>query len=284
MQTETVIQDPSILTPLIKLKRDVRDAAKTLGRDEARFLVDLYYQLQEHRIAQAGQTRSLVTSGEPHESLVWFSTQMEALERQAKSVLDAYSGAEPLGQWARGIVGIGPVLAAGLLAHIELEKAPTYGHIWSFAGLNPTVKWEKGEKRPWNAALKVLCWKIGESFVKVSGHEDDVYGHVYAEVKAKYQAENEAGKYADAAARALSEKRIGKATEAYKAYSVGKLPPAHIHARAKRYAVKLFLSHYWEVGRKLAGLPVPDPYPIAHLGHAHKFAAPGFPVGEGQSS
>jgi hypothetical protein len=44
-----------------------------------------------------------------------------------------------------------------LLARIDIVKAPTAGHIWRYAGLDPTVRWNKGEKRPWNAGLKVLC-------------------------------------------------------------------------------------------------------------------------------
>ena len=273
---------PAIVEPLKKLKRDIRSGGATLGRDEARFLVDLYYTMQEHRIATAGQERSLVKSGEPHETIAFFSGQMETLESQVKSVLDVFSASDPLGQWARSVVGIGPVIAAGLLAHIDIAKAPSYGNVWSFAGLNPTVKWEKGQKRPWNASLKTLCWKIGESFVKVSGRDDAFYGRVYAEAKVRYCEENDRGAYSEAAAASLAAKRIGKDTEAFKAYSVGKLPPAHVHARAKRYAVKLFLSHYWERGRVLAGLPVPEPYPVAHMGHAHRIAIPD--SGEGAAS
>lgn len=272
---EEEIEATETIEPLKRLARDIRSAAKTLSRDEARFLVDLYYTMQEHRIATAGQTRSLVASGEPHATIDFFGAQMKTLEGQVKSALDAYSEADELGQWARSVVGIGPVISAGLLAHIDVAKAPSYGNVWSFAGLNPTVKWEKGQKRPWNAALKTLCWKIGESFVKVSGRDDAFYGKVYAEAKERYQRENGELAYADAAAASLKAKKIGKDTEAFKAYNVGLLPPAHIHARAKRYAVKLFLSHYWEKGRVLAGLPVPEPYPIAHLGHAHVIAVPG---------
>jgi len=70
--------------------------------------------------------------------------------------------------------------------------------------------------------------------------------------------------------------KIGKATEAYGHYSSGKLPPAHIHARAKRYAVKLFLSHWHHKAYEFHfGKPPPFPYPIAFLGHAHFIALPG---------
>jgi hypothetical protein len=160
------------------------------------------------------------------------------------------------------------------MAHIDLVKAPTVGHVWRFAGQDPTSKWGKGQKRPWNASLKVLCWKIGESFVKVSGHDDDIYGHVYAARKAEEIGKNDAGLFREQAAAALVAKRYRDDTTAKKCYENGKLPPAHVHARAKRYATKLFLAHYWETGRRLAGLDVPSPYPIAILGHAHKIEPP----------
>ena len=58
----------------------------------------------------------------------------------------------------------------------------------------------------------------------------------------------------------LEKYKIGKTTDAYKAYSVGKLPPAHIHARAKRYAVKMFISHLHEIWYEVElGKPAPVP-------------------------
>lgn len=260
---------------LQRLAKDVKTAAVTLTEAEARFLVDTYYTLQGNRVAAGEQIRSLKKSEEPHLAIAWFGGQMEALENQIKSVLDAYSASQPLGAWARSIVGVGPVIAAGLLAHIDLTKAPTVGHIWRFAGLDPTVKWKKKTKRPWNASLKVLCaYKLGESFVKFHNHPDDIYGKFYAKRKEEEIARNEAGLNAEAAKIALESKKWRDDTTAKTCYLAGKFPPARIHARARRYAVKLFLAHYHEVGRKMMGLDVPLPYPIAHLGHAHKIEPP----------
>jgi hypothetical protein len=202
-------------------------------------------------------------------------SQETTLENQIKRALDAYSGADAVGQWARSITGIGPVIAAGLLANIDISKAPTVGHIWRFAGLDPTVKWEKGQKRPWNASLKRLCFLIGESFVKVHNLESDTYGKVYSARKALEIERNEAGKYADQAAAALAAKNFRKDTEARKAYEGGRLPPARIHRRAARYATKLFLSGLHEVWyfNHFQTLP-PKPYVISHLGHAHYIEPP----------
>lgn len=253
------------------VKKDVKDAVNTLTTQEVRFLVDSYYMMQEDRKRSANQIRALDESEEPHMIIDWLFHQSKTMEDQIKKSLDWYSMTQDIGVWSRSVCGIGPVIAAGLIAHIDITKAPTAGHIWRYAGQDPTSKWLKGEKRPWNASLKTLCWKIGESFVKVSNNENDVYGKFYKDRKVLEIERNEAGKFADQAERILKEKKIGKTTDAYKSYIQGRLPPAHIQARAKRYAVKLFLSHWHEVAYVAHyKQPPPAPYPIAILGHAHK--------------
>lgn len=262
-----------------RLTKDLREAARTLSAHEARFLVDAYYQMQQDRIRSAHQERTLSEGAEPHAVLGWVLGQRETLERRVASALDVYSGAHRAGIWARSIVGIGPIIAAGLLAHIDIRQAPTVGHLWRFAGLDPTVRWEKGQKRPWNGALKRLCWLIGESFVKVSNKEEDVYGHVYRERRDLEIARNEAGAFAEQAKAALAAKRWGEETGARKAYEAGKLPPARIHLRAQRYAVKLFLSHFHHVLHEVElGVAPAKPYILNQPGHSHYIGPPNWPM------
>lgn len=243
-----------------------------LDKDEIRFLVEAYYDMQENRIRAQGQKRALERSEKPSSAIEWLLAQNQLMEDQIKNALDNYTKEAAVGQWARSHYGVGPVIAAGFLAHIDIAKAPTAGHIYSFAGLVPGVKWEKGQKRPWNAALKVLCWKLGESFVKVSNKEGAIYGQLYRERKDLETQRNEEFFFNDEAARILASKKIGKDTDAYKAYSVGKLPPAHIHARAKRHAVKMFISHlHHKMYEDHFGVAPALPYAIAQLDHAHMF-------------
>ena len=268
-----------VLEPVRRLSRDLVEAAATMTAEEARYLVDAYYIWQEDRKRTNNQVRALGEGAEPHSVIRWAADQADVLENQVKRALDRYTDSRVPGRWAKSIVGIGPIIAAGLLAHIDITKAPTVGHIWRFAGLDPTVTWDKHAKRPWNASLKTLCWKIGESFVKVSNRDDDVYGHVYQDRKLYEQARNERGELAEQAAAKLQRFKIGKDTEAYKAYSAGRLPPAHIHARAKRYATKLFLAHYFTVAYETEyGRPPPKPYVIEHLGHVNYIAPPNWPM------
>lgn len=258
-----------------RLSRDLARAARDMSRAEARYLVDIYYQVQEHRIATTAQTRTLAEGSEPSELSTWVSEQFWVVESGIKRALDHWTDAHPVGQWSRLIVGIGPVLAAGLLAHIDIERAPTVGHIWRFAGLDPTVTWEKGQKRPWNARLKVLCWKIGESFTKFQNHEDDIYGKIYAARKRLEIERNESGAHVETAKQALTAKSWKRDTVTRVAYECGVLPDGRIHLRAQRYAVKLFLSHWHHVAYETHyGKPPPKPFIIEHGGHAHMIAPP----------
>ena len=286
----TSTADPSLLTPILKLTKDLKDASRTLGKIEARFLVDAYYAMQENRIRTKHQVSTLAQpkptgegdeeapqrAQEPHDVLAWLFTQEETLEKQIRGALDIYSLSDPAGVWARSVKGIGPVIAAGLLANIDISRAPTVGHIWRFAGLDPTSVWGKGQKRPWNASLKRLCFLIGESFVKVSNRPDDIYGKLYKSRKEWEQERNSRQLYADQAKHSLETKKFGTDTDAYKWYTQGMLPPARIHLRAQRRAVKLFLAHFHEVlyWYQYGTLP-PNPYVLDHVpGHIHRLEIP----------
>lgn len=324
-----------------RLSRDLKKASITLSPDEARFLVDQYYTMQGNRIRSDNQVRSLKENDEPHATIAWLSENAGVLERSIKNALDAFSDATVLGRWSKSICGIGPVIAAGLLAHISMEpwrcdisrnditKKPcnakdphgprcrieqirTVGHIWRFAGLDPTVIWEPKTRRPWNAKLKTLTWKAGESFVKVSTNDSDFYGHLLVERKNYEVRNNFDGKLSDQAVAKLLKYKIGKETDAYAWYSgcltaddaieianapsekrlgmvkkmakaPGKglpmLPPAHIHSRAKRWAVKLFLSHYHTVAHmEYFHEPAPKPYILTKdRGHVHEITTPNWP-------
>lgn len=132
-------------------------------------------------------------------------------------------------------------------------------------------------KRPWNASLKQVCFHLGESFVKIAGKTTkkgpDVYGKMYADRKVLEIQRNENGDFADQAYAKANQ--VGRSTDAYKSYSIGKLPPGHIHARSKRYAVKMFLSHYHHVLHEMTyNTPPPKPFVIEHGGHAHYIKPP----------
>jgi hypothetical protein len=248
------------------------------------------------------------------------------------------------------------------MAHIHIREAPTAGHIWRHAGLDPTCQWlgpektkavvntvatasvvsdeqvvalsallgrnpakvrdllirgaEKAHnptaptgktavitvlsKRPHNAKLKVITWKAGQSFLKMSGNEKCLYGHIYKERKALEWERNLRGDFREQAQRDLADKKYGAETTARPWYAgdylgidakgdpipatekgagTPMLSPAHIDARARRYAVKLFLSHLHEVMYwvEYQDLP-PAPYIFRDLKHSHYIEVPNLNV------
>jgi hypothetical protein len=293
-----------------RLSRDLAVAAKTMHPDEARFLVDAYYIIQEDRKRSGNQVKAMEKSHEPHDVLLWFFDQNRVLEGQIKRALDQYAKNHPLGDWLYSIVGIGPVLSAGMLCYFDFEtRQRAAGELWKLAGLDPSSTWEKRQKRPWNAGLKTLCYKIGESFVKSQNLDGSFYGPLFAERKGYEIQRNRNGDLVDQAE--CGAQRVKKKTEAWPWYAgcypasiwdgylalpleerakrhtalrgepgtgTPMLPPAHIHSRARRWTVKLFLSHLAEMGScYYHHRPLAMPFAIARLGHKDYIPPPNPP-------
>lgn len=260
-----------------RLRRDVREMAVVLDRRSARELVNLYYDLQKARLAYSNQVRDLRKAGSPHELLDYYANTIKLMESALVHPLDQFGDQTIVGRWAKSQYGIGPVITAGLVAHIDITKAPTAGAIWRYAGVDPTIKWEKGQKRPYNAQLKTLTWKIGQSFMKFHKKDACFYGHLYLQDKNRRTVKNEAGDYADLAQHLLTSKNW-KPSPTKTCLESGKLPPAQIDGQARRFAAKIFLSHYHAVAyQEHHGTPAPRPYIIEHGGHVHEIAIPNNP-------
>ena len=327
---------------LAKVSDTVKQSVVNINSNhELRFLVDQYYQSQTFRIAADGQIRSILQEydtsdeGKIPSALQWVAENARNQEKQVQNMLDLYTENSAIGRWLKANIGIGPTLAAGLIAYFDISKTKHVNQFHSYAGLNDNnVPWlgkEKGHKiliqafencgidpakikkkshikdevlvqvslltnrniasiirnskneegyidreslekylslPPYNRNLKVLCYKIGESFVKVSGKEESLYGKLYKERKLQEMVKNEKLEFADQAKKVLAEKNYSKNTDAYKCYSEGKLPPAHIQARAKRFATKIFISHLFDAMYidYYHRVP-PTPYPIEFMGH-----------------
>jgi len=116
------------MPPLTKLAADVKASAAVLTVDEVRYVVDLYYQLQEYRIRSQSQVRLASEGGEPSALLAWIYMTLAGLEQEIQGAMERFTDAHPVGRWSRSITGIGPILAAGLLARLRLQK-PAQFHL-----------------------------------------------------------------------------------------------------------------------------------------------------------
>jgi hypothetical protein len=268
--------EPAVLLELVlRVDKDLKESVKGIGANEARYLVDLFYSMQRQRIRCNNAAIAMQKAGESNRLIEFFRGQSEMMEKQIAIALDYYTSNLQIGLWARKVKGVGPVITAGLLAHIDITKASTVGSIYSYAGHNPTVVWNKGEKRPWNAKLKTLLWKTQESFVKVSGRPLIEYGHLYKFRKNLETLRNERGDFAPQAAAKIASGIYKRDTDAKAAYESGKLPPAQLHLRATRWAVQIFLSHLHTVWYYLEfEKEPPRPYAFSHLEHSDYMLPP----------
>lgn len=257
-----------------KLARETRNAivdkvvkSLELDTEDVADVVELYYDCQKLRTMHANKERSEGAGQLVGWLAYWLRIGEETIYGKLKGWVES-DKATPEAKWSYSQSGIGPVIACGLAAHIDVTKADHSSSVWKFAGLAPgSDRKTKGVKLPYNARLKTLCWKLGESFVKVSGKEGATYGKLYVEYKLEEIRRNDSGLYAEQAKRELATKKIkDKATK--EKLESGKLIDDHLHSRAKRKAVKMFLSHYWAIGREARGLSVSEPYAIAILKHS----------------
>jgi hypothetical protein len=106
-----------------------------------------------------------------------------------------------------------------------------------------------------------------------------VYGHVYRARKEQEVAFNDEGRFADQAAKSLEDRKI-KDKDLRACYEAGRLPAGRLDLRARRYAVKLFLSHLHHVMHEdRYDTPPPKPYILTQEGgHAHYIPPPNWPI------
>jgi len=201
-----------------------------------RTLVDLRdRQIQKARI-QFGNRLGAIERGDDESD----DRQRNVLERYLKRFQDIEDELDadikeqvaeyPIYEQMAAVKGIGPGLAAKLIAMIDIERADTISSLWRFAGYavingereRPT----KGEKLHYNSRLKTTCYLVATSFLKANSS----YRRIYDEAKAYYEANRP------------------------------DWTKGHWHNAANRKMIKVFLSHLWLRWRQLEGLPVSNPY------------------------
>jgi len=160
---------------------------------------------------------------------------------------------DPLAHAALGVVGVGPVTVAGLIAYVDLEKARSASSLWSYVGLHKASRdrYTKGEAGGGNKTLRTMLWNMANSMVK---NRDCPYREVYDRTKVRLAASEKT---------VITRNTQGKEVEA--AWKGTK--PSHRHGAALRAVMKHFLAYYWFVGRSLAGLDTRPLYVQEQLGH-----------------
>lgn len=255
------------------ISEDISQMQHVLDRkDFIRYLVDLFYQLQDFRKATKNQVRAAQSANEQNQAAQVIFDTFDTMESFIYRLLDTYIEDIPPSQLIRdNVFGVGPVILSGLYADIDITRAPMVGHIWSFAGItnDPAKKWIKGKKRPFNARLKTLCYKISDCFVKFSNDPRCVFGHLYQKRK-KFEIERDLNGYNKEGAKAKLDAGLQFEKANMDRLKQGLLPLFILDLRARRYAVKLFLSLWHHIHyRHHYHTDPPMPYAIDKLHHEH---------------
>lgn len=239
---------------------ETQQASAPTLHGELRFLVEVYYDCQKLRIEVGNRVGALTRAGEDAARLQrladWVDQRLASAEADLKKMVQAEIKDHPLWRdWLKGVSGVGPCIAGGLIAWIgDIGRFDTVSKLWAFSGLHTidgqAARRKAGEKANWNPQLKVLAWKAATSFVKVGKG----YRLLYEQAKARYQA-----KFPEPLP--YDPPRKGKDGQPLLRYT-----PAHVNNMALRWTAKIFFSHVYERWRELEGLPVRPPYALEH-GH-----------------
>ena len=187
-------------------------------------------------------------AGQQRELLQRYFEEFQRIEDNLDQDIAAMIAEEPFYPILVGIKGIGPGLAAKMVAVIDIRRAPHVSSLWRYAGYGVRVAAKegeedkadgkvKGEKLCYNQRLRKDCYLVGTSFLKCHSPYSDLY----------YK---------------------------YKDFYVANRPDwtkMHLHLAALRRMIKIFLQHMWVTWRAFEGLPVSKPYAHAVLGHTHYY-------------
>lgn len=264
-----------------------------------RTLVEMYYDFQDQRIISGNRIDGNVRQGLINEEDldkygvhdVLASTR--SFEKEIQKRLTTEIKSYPLySEYLLNIQGIGVILSSGLMAYIEnVGRFKNISSLWQYAGIGMNTFCEKCNKptfveitygegkikkvakrlRPmkqcdkcgsstvptrqrrtvgyqsnYNDKFKVLCWKIASSFVKQSA-EKSGYRRIYDQVKADEHTKHPEMVLVN-----------GKKTQ----------NDGHLHNKAMRKTVKIFLSHVWTTWRIMENLEVTKPYESQVLNHS----------------
>ncbi len=161
-------------------------------------------------------------------------------------------------QFLSKIKGIGPALAAGLVATIgDISRFENVSNLYAYFGVHvhdgACVRRQKGVVANWNSTgRKLICELVPDQFVK---NRTPVYRAIYDDEKARCMK--------------MFEEDEKKPKEDRRVQS-----RLHAERRARRKTGKIFLHHLWKQWRLLEGLPVPLPWVLAEGGHSKEIMPP----------
>lgn len=134
-----------ILIEKISAKKTQLETLKAVNKQQIKTMVKLYYETQNLRLIANGTVNAAKKNGDEDSIINAFLADVidyKTIEHNITEQLKAICLSDPVGRWLLKITGIGPVLAAGVMAYFDVTKANYATSFISYAGLNDN-------NRPW---------------------------------------------------------------------------------------------------------------------------------------
>jgi len=214
--------------------------SKEVSEDTVYTLADVYW---DARLQRRNIQKAIESTGTPADSIVLrhFEDKFLKLEHAFKKSIRTYCQDFEVGRWALDQYGVGPLSVVRLLRYVDVTKARSHEQLWAYAGLAP----KSGPSQKYNGSLKDTCVDLGRSFVRHSDKPECFYGQLFKKELERRTELNEQGAYSELA------KEESQFTDSRIEHdSPGKLTPDRLKAQAQRYAVKIFLVHWYSVDYK----------------------------------
>lgn len=202
-----------------------------------------------------------------------------ALEKQLDQDIAVTVGEVPIFEEMSAVKGIGPTLAAKIIAMVDIERANTVSALWKYAGYGlgyywqdesgkicapqSGYKWQKNGEGDKERVLITPEPKPGWELVQVRDRPIEGFTLSYNK-RLKTTLFLVAGSFMKSGS---PYRRIYDSAKEYYVVNNPDWSAGHADRAAQRKMIKIFLSHLWERWRLLAGLPIRLAFVNEQLGH-----------------
>ena len=183
---------------------------------------------------------------------------LEAAEEEIEAEMRQWCRTQPVWEaWGSKVKGCGPMVLGAVMSRVDIKRVNTVSAMWAHFGFAPGQHRVKGEKLTYDAIGKTWCWRMGKQLMMANG----IFKAVYDKRRAYEEGQ------------AVVRGQLVVTAKKGKEVKENEITTLHVHNRAERYMIKMFLACLWLVWRGTEGLPVVSPYILGRPGgdgHVHQ--------------
>lgn len=240
-------------------EREEEATEQELTAPEIRRVVRLRDQIQKARIGCSNRIWSIKNKRAEGDIDFWelMLGRVKPWEEETNAYLrNIVEGYAVWSRWGKYVKGMGLISLGIIIGEIDIRKAHSISALWRFSGYG-VINGERqrrlpAEKSDYNGRLRTMIYRQAQGLLRAGG----CYADLYQRFK-----EEEIRRAQERGLKIVPSKK-GKALKD------DEMAALHVHLRALRRMIKIWLSHLWLVWREAEGLPLSKPYAIDRLGHA----------------